>query len=55
MPNGRYSVGICEKCGDERVMINILPTDMDNAGWKETKEYLWLHRSDKDEYYRYSG
>ena len=54
-PNGRYSVGICEKCGDERVMINVLPLDMDHLSWKETKEYLWLHRSDKDEYYRYSG
>ena len=55
MPNGRYSLGICEKCGNERVMINVLPLDMDKAGWKETKEFLWLHRPDKDEYYRYSG
>ena len=54
-PNGRYSVGVCEKCGNERVMINVLPLDMDHLSWKETKEYLWLHRSDKDEYYRYSG
>tara|TARA_R100000306_G_C4328412_1_gene118933 strand:- start:603 stop:770 length:168 start_codon:yes stop_codon:yes gene_type:complete len=51
-PNGRYSLGVCEKCGDERVMINILPTDMDKAGWKETKEYLWLHRIGEGEYYR---
>ena len=54
-PNGRYSVGVCEKCGNERVMINVLPLDMDHLSWKETKEFLWLHRSDKDEYYRYSG
>ena len=54
-PNGRYSLGICEKCSDERVMINVLPLDMDHLSWKETKEFLWLHRSDKDEYYRYSG
>ena len=50
-PNGTYSVGVCEKCGDERVMINVLPTNMDNAGWKETKQFLWLHRSGKGEYY----
>ena len=54
-PNGRYSVGICEKCGNEREMINVLPLDMDHLSWKETREFLWLHRSDKDEYYRYSG
>ena len=55
-PNGRYSLGVCEKCGDEREMINVLPTDMDKAGWKETKQYLWLHRLGKDEYnYRQSN
>ena len=54
-PNGRDSVGVCEKCGHSKEMINVLPLDMDHLSWKETKEYLWLHRSDKDEYYRYSG
>ena len=49
LPDGRYSVGVCEKCGDEREMINVLPMDLDNAGWKETKEYLWLHSLGKDE------
>ena len=49
LPDGRYSVGVCEKCGDEREMINVLPMDLDNAGWKETKEYLWLHNLGKDE------
>ena len=48
-PNGRYSVGVCEKCGDEREMINVLPLDLDNAGWKETKEYLWLSNLGRDE------
>ena len=51
-PNGRYSVGVCEKCGDEREMINVLPLDMDHLSWKETKEYLWLHRIGEGEYYR---
>ena len=51
-PNGRDSLGICEKCGDEREMINVLPLDMDHLSWKETKEYLWLHRIGEGEYYR---
>ena len=51
-PNGRYSRGVCEKCGDEREMINVLPLDMDHLSWKETKEYLWLHRIGEGEYYR---
>ena len=51
-PNGRYSLGVCEKCGDEREMINVLPLDMDHLSWKETKEYLWLHRIGEGEYYR---
>ena len=49
-PNGRYSLGICEKCGHSKEMINVLPLDMDRLSWKETKEFLWLHRLGEDEY-----
>ena len=49
LPDGRYSGGVCEKCGDEWEMINVLPMDLENAGWKDTKEYLWLHSLGKDE------
>ena len=48
MHDGRYSLGICEKCGHRKEMINVLPLDLDNAGWKETKEYLWLSNLGRD-------